>query len=388
MSTLAPLLQGFFTDRLIRQRQASPHTITGYRDTWRLLVTFAAARAGTTPSQLSLADLDATAIGAFLDHLATVRHNTASTRNGRLAAIHSLFRYAAPRAPEDAALIQRVLAIPHRRTDRPLVSYLTTPEIDALLTAPDRSTWAGRRDHALLLAGIQTGLRAAEIIRLRRADAELGAGPHLRVHGKGRKERVVPLTTQSVRELRTWLKERGGTADEPVFPSRRGTALSHDALGQLVAKHAAHAQQNCPSLHAKHVTPHVLRHTCAMTLQGRGVASDATFRAWREDDAVRDDGPETVGRRVPPRSEPAGQDGRDRTVLRQVPGCCSHSGCIRCKHDAAKGTKNRSDEGRCLYRPVTRLTHSAWLVNRSLPVQFGQRGRRHGYRAMARSRAG
>ena len=266
MSTLAPLLQGFFTDRLIRQRQASPHTITGYRDTWRLLVTFAAARAGTTPSQLSLADLDATTIGAFLDYLATVRHNTASTRNGRLAAIHSLFRYAAPRAPEDAAVIQRVLAIPHRRTDRPLVSYLTTPEIDALLTAPDRSTWAGRRDHALLLAGIQTGLRAAELIRLRRADVELGAGPHLRVHGKGRKQRVVPLTTQSVRELRAWLKERGGTADDPVFPSRRGTALSHDALGQLVAKHAAHAQQSCPSLHAKHVTPHVLRHTCAMTL--------------------------------------------------------------------------------------------------------------------------
>ena len=142
MSTLAPLLQGFFTDRLIRQRQASPHTITGYRDTFRLLVTFAATRAGTTPSQLSLADLDATTIGAFLDHLAAVRHNAASTRNGRLAAIHSLFRYAAPRAPEDAALIQRVLAIPHRRTDRPLVAYLTTPEIDALLTAPDRSTWA------------------------------------------------------------------------------------------------------------------------------------------------------------------------------------------------------------------------------------------------------
>ena len=129
----------------------------------------------------------------------------------------------------------------------------------------------GRRDHALLLAGIQTGLRAAEIIRLRRADVELGAGPHLRVHGKGRKERVVPLTTQSVRELRTWLKERGGTADEPVFPSRRGTALSHDALGQLVAKHAAQAQQSCPSLHAKHVTPHVLRHTCAMTLLESGV---------------------------------------------------------------------------------------------------------------------
>ena len=221
MSTLAPLLQGFFTDRLIRQRQASPYTITGYRDTMRLLVTFAAARVGTTPSQLSLADLDATTIGAFLDYLATVRHNAASTRNGRLAAIHSLFRYAAPRVPEDAALIQRVLAIPHRRTDRPLVAYLTTPEIDALLTAPDRSTWAGRRDHALLLAGIQTGLRAAELIRLRRADVELGAGPHLRVHGKGRKERVVPLTTQSVRELRMAEGARGNGGRASVsFPAR------------------------------------------------------------------------------------------------------------------------------------------------------------------------
>src|SRR6266851_1111190 len=154
MSTPAPLLQGFFTDRRIRQRQASPHTIIGYRDTWRLLVTFAAARAGTTPSQLSLADLDATTIGAFLDYLATVRRNAASTRNGRLAAIHSLSGYAAPRAPEDAAVIQRVLAIPHRRADRPLVAYLTTPEIDALLTAPDRSTWAGQQQGVIPPAGL------------------------------------------------------------------------------------------------------------------------------------------------------------------------------------------------------------------------------------------
>ena len=271
MSALAVHLQGFFTDRLIRQRQASAHTVTGYRDTFRLLVTFAAARASTTPSQLSIADLDATTIGAFLDYLESVRHNSASTRNGRLAAIHSLFRYTAPRAPEDAAVIQRVLAIPHRRIERPLVAYLTTSEIDALLAAPDRSTWAGRRDHTLLLVDIQTGLRAAELIRLRRADVELGPGPHLRAHGKGRKERVVPLTSQSVRALRAWLKEHAGTADDPVFPSRRGTALSHDALGQLVAKHAARAQQSCPSLHTKHVTPHVLRHSCAMILLSSGV---------------------------------------------------------------------------------------------------------------------
>ena len=271
MSSLAPLLQGFFTDRLIRQRHASPHTVTGYRDTFRLLLAFASARTGTSPSRLELADLDAAMIGAFLDHLATDRHNTAATRNGRLAAVHSLFRYAALRAPEDSAVIQRVLAIPHRRTDRPLIAFLTAPEIDALLAAADRSTWTGRRDHTLLLIAIQTGLRAAELIGLRRQDTELGAGPHIRVHGKGRKERVVPLTTQSARALTTWLKERRGSPADPVFPSRRGGMLSHDALGQLVAKHAARAQKRCPSLQAKHVTPHVLRHTTAMILLESGV---------------------------------------------------------------------------------------------------------------------
>ena len=271
MSSLAPVLQGFFTDRLIGQRHASPHTVTGYRHTFRLLLAFASARAGKPPSRLELADLDATMIGAFLDHLAADRHNTAATRNGRLAAVHSLFRYAALRAPEDAAVIQRVLAIPHRRTGRPLIAFLTAPEIDALLAAADRSTWTGRRDHTLLLIAIQTGLRAAELIGLRRQDAELGAGPHVRVHGKGRKERVVPLTAQSARALTTWLKERRGSPADPVFPSRRGSTLSHDALGRLVAKHAARAQQRCPSLQAKHVTPHVLRHTTAMILLESGV---------------------------------------------------------------------------------------------------------------------
>ena len=271
MSSLAPILQGFFTDRLIRQRHASPHTVTSYRDTFRLLLAFASARAGKPPSRLELADLDATMIGAFLDHLAADRHNTATTRNGRLAAVHSLFRYAALRAPEDAAVIQRVLAIPHRRTDRPLIAFLTAPEIDAMLAVPDRSTWTGRRDHVLLLIAIQTGLRAAELIGIRRQDTELGAGPHVRVHGKGRKERVVPLTTQSARALTTWLKERRAGPADPVFPSRRGGMLSHDALGRLVAKHAARAQQRCPSLRAKHVTPHTLRHSCAMILLESGV---------------------------------------------------------------------------------------------------------------------
>ena len=224
MSTLAPLLQGFFTDRLIRQRQASPHTITGYRDTWRLLVTFAAARAGTTPLQLSLADLDATTIGAFLDYLATVRHNTASTRNGRLAAIHSLFGYAAPRAPEDAALIQRVLAIPHRRTDRPLVAYLTTPEIDALLTAPDRSTWAG-------LAGSRpaTGRhpdrpasRRAHPAAPRRRRARRRSSPPRARQGPQR-PRCPPHHPERARTARMAERARGNGGRPSVsFPARHG----------------------------------------------------------------------------------------------------------------------------------------------------------------------
>jgi integrase/recombinase XerD len=266
MSSLAPILQGFFTDRLIRQRHASPHTVASYRDTCRLLLGFAHDRTGKAPSRLELADLDATMIAAFLDHLETVRHNAAATRNGRLAAVHSLFRYAAMLAPEDAAVIQRVLAIPHKQTDRPIVAYLTPAEIDALLAAPDRSTWAGRRDHALRLVFVQTGVRVAELSALRSHDLELGTGPHIRVHGKDRKDRVTPLTPKTVAVLRVWLQENQGQPADVVFPSVRGTTLSHDAIGRLVAKHFTAAQRHCPSLGTKNVTPHVLRHSCAMTL--------------------------------------------------------------------------------------------------------------------------
>ena len=271
MNDLAPLLQGFFTDKLMRQRQASPHTVAAYRDTFKLLLGFVTQRTGRQAAQLGLDDLDAPTIGAFLHHLETDRHNTAATRNARLAAVHSLFRYAAPRAPDHAALIQRVLAIPAKRFDRAIVSFLTRTETDALLAAPNQDTWTGRRDHALLLVAVHTGLRVSELVGLQLHDVHLDAGPHLRCHGKGRKDRCTPLTTPTVRMLRTWLAERGGQPGDPLFPTRRGTPLSRDAVGRLVAKHAATAQMACPSLQAKKVTPHTLRHSTAMALLHAGV---------------------------------------------------------------------------------------------------------------------
>ena len=368
MTDLAPVLQGFFTDRLARQKKASPNTVAAYRDTFRLLLAFARDRTRKPPGQLSIADLDATLVGAFLSHLEDRRGNGSATRNARLAAIHSLFKYAAPKAPEHAAVISQVLAIPPRRRERAIVSYLTAEEIDALVAAPGRETWHGRRDRALLLLDVQTGLRVSELTGLKRQDIHLGAGPHVRCHGKGRKDRATPLTAQAVKVMRTWLAELSPDPACPLFPTRPGGRLSRDAVERLVTRHAATAAGTCPSIGDKHVSPHTLRHSAAMTLQGRGVASDATFRGWREDGAVRAAGQGTAGRRSRRRSEPAGQDGRDRTVLRQVPGRCVHSGCIRRTHDAVEETKKRSDEGGCHYRPVVTLTHSAGLVNRSLPV--------------------
>jgi integrase/recombinase XerD len=223
MSVLAPILQGFFTDRPVRQRQASDHTITAYRNTIRLLLRFAWQQTGRQPAQLTLDDLDAPLIGAFLHHLETSRGNSVTTRNARLAAIHSLFRYAALQAPDHAALIQRILAIPTKRTSRTIVCYLARDEMHALLAAPDQSTWHGRRDHALLTLAGQTGLRVSELTGTKIRDIHLGRGPHVRCHGKGRKDRITPLTSHTVTALRAWLTERRGTADDPLFPSRRST---------------------------------------------------------------------------------------------------------------------------------------------------------------------
>jgi integrase/recombinase XerD len=217
MTALAPLLQAFFTDRLIAQRRASGHTVASYRDTLRLLLGFAAATIGKKPSALDIADLDAPLIAAFLDHLEHDRHNTARTRNTRLAAIHSMFGYAALHHPEHAAVIQRVLAIPVKRHERTLLTWLTEPEVDALLAAPDRGTWTGRRDHAMLVLAIQTGLRISELIGLT-GDVNLGAGAHVHCIGKGRKERATPLTTLTVTVLRDWLSEHPRCPARPPVP--------------------------------------------------------------------------------------------------------------------------------------------------------------------------
>jgi integrase/recombinase XerD len=257
MTTLAPTLQAFFTDRLIRERDASPQTIAAYRDAWRLLLGFAATHTGRQPAQLGIDDLDVDTVTRFLDHLEHDRHNSVRTRNARLAAIHSLFRYAALRHPEHAATIQRVLAISPKRYDRTLVTFLTTTETDALLTAPDPNTWTGRRDHALFSLAVQTGLRISELIGLNRSDIHLATGAHVRCHGKGRKERITPLTGPTVTVLTAWLHERAGQPDDPVFPTRQGQRLSRDAIEHRLHAHTTTAAARCPTLATKNVTcPH------------------------------------------------------------------------------------------------------------------------------------
>jgi site-specific recombinase XerD len=271
MSSLAPTLQAFFTDRLIRERQASGHTIAAYRDTLRLLLAFAGQQAGRTPSGLRIADLDAPLVSAFLDHLETVRGNSVRTRNARLAAVHSLFRYAALRHLEDAAVIQRVLSVPPKRFDRTIITYLSEKEADALLAAPDQSTRTGRRDHAMLATAIQTGLRASELVSLQVNDVHLGTGAHVSCMGKGRKQRITPLTKETAAVLRVWLAERAGSAAEPLFPTSTGNPLTRKALSRRIDKHAKRAGERCQSLTAKTITPHVLRHTAAMRLLHAGV---------------------------------------------------------------------------------------------------------------------
>ena len=265
------LLERFFTDRLIKQRQASAHTIGSYRDTFRLLLHFAQTRLGRSPDRLEFDQIDAGLISAFLDDMEKSRHITTRTRNLRLTAIRSFFRYVAYEVPTHAHQIQRVLAMPSKRWTRTQVAFLTRPEIDALLAAPDQRTWSGCRDHALLLVAIQTGLRLFEITGLQRKDLNLNTGAHVRVIGKGRKERVTPFTKNTVSVLQTWLRKIAGNDETPVFPSTKGERLSPDAVQYLVAKHVASARQFCPSLANKRVTPNVLRHTAAMELLQAGV---------------------------------------------------------------------------------------------------------------------
>ena len=271
MTRLAPIMQGFFTDHLITQRHASPHTVASYRDTLTLLLGYAHQRSGKLPAQLDLGDLDAALIGAFLTHLEEERGNSAATRNARLTAIRALFRYASLRAPEHAALIARVLAIPAKRTDTTIVCFLAQDELDALIAAAAAAgTWHGRRDHALLALTAQTGLRVSELTGLRISDTHLGSGPHVYCRGKGRRDRCTPLTPPTVRTLTAWLRERRGQPGDPVFPTQAGNPMSRDAVSRLLAKYAGLASASCPSLKDKTISPHTLRHS-AMALVAAGV---------------------------------------------------------------------------------------------------------------------
>jgi site-specific recombinase XerD len=323
MSSLAPILEGFFTERLLTQRRASPHTIASYRDTFRLLLAFAQDHTGKAPCRLELADLDAPLIGAFLEHLEQERGNSIRTRNARLVAIHSLFRYAALREPTAAAVIQRVLAIPQKRFEKAVVSFLTIEEIEALHASPDRTTWTGRRDHALLLVLFQVGLRVSELVALCCRDVSLGRGPHVRCHGKGRKDRATPLTSQTVAILRVWMEELGGSPDSPLFPSRRRTPLSRDAIERLIDKYALAGAERCPSLRDKSISPHALRHSCAMSLLGAGVDS-AVIALWLGHESVRSTDPylhadmeikqRALDRMTPPEASPGRYQPRDELL--------------------------------------------------------------------------
>jgi len=258
VTTLAPILEAYFVERLT-QRRASGHTVASYRDTWCLVLRFAQRQTGRAPAALTLGDLDASLIGAFLDHLEHDRGNSVATRNLRLAAIHSLFTFAALRCPE--------------------LTFLTRAEVDALLASPDRTTFLGRRDHALLLVAVQTGLRVSELTGLTRGDVTVGIGANVHCRGKGRKDRCTPLTTAVARILRDWIHERLGGDPDPLFPTRHGGRLSTDAVTDLVAKHVAVAARSCPSLTKKRVSPHTLRHTAAMNLLHAGVDT-STIALW------------------------------------------------------------------------------------------------------------
>lgn len=270
MTAFSVTLQAFFTQRLA-QREASPHTVAAYRDSFRLLLSYIHTTTGVAPCQLDFEHLGPERISAFLEYLETDRHASFATRNARLAAIHSLFRFAALHHPEHMETISRVLAMPPKRAGRAPVCFLTVAETEALIAAPNRSRWTGRRDHALLLLAVQTGLRVSELTSLRIRDIHLGTGAHVDAMGKGRKHRSTPLTTETAAVLRTWLAERGGSPEDPAFPGPRGTSLSRDAIRHSITRYVAVATSVSPSLTGKRVGPHTLRHTAAMRLLEAGV---------------------------------------------------------------------------------------------------------------------
>jgi site-specific recombinase XerD len=269
--SLAPLLESFFSRRLMQQRQASPHTISSYRDTFRQLLKFTEHRLHKAPSQLHFEEIDAPLIMGFLNHLEKQQGICIRSRNQRLAAIHSFFRFTAFEAPTRSAQIQRVLAIPSKRFTRTLVQSLARTEVDALLAAPDQRTWSGRRDHALILLAVQTGLRLSEVTGLKREDIILGTGAHVRVIGKGRKERCTPISRTTLAVLKVWLRDPQRGDGRLLFPSARGERLSVHGIQYILDKHRVTAAKVCPSLKHKRVTIHRLRHTMAMDLLQAGV---------------------------------------------------------------------------------------------------------------------
>jgi integrase/recombinase XerD len=264
-------IEAFFTDYLIRQKHVSPNTVSSYRDTFRLLFKYAAEAKKKMPSQFLISDFEAPFILSFLDHLEAQRRASARSRNQRLAAIRSFFRFLSLNTPEHGALIQRVLSIPNKRYERALVAFLTPHEVDVLLAAPDQKKWSGQRDHALMLLAIQTGLRVSELISIRQKDVVLEKGPHIRCVGKGRKERCTPLTKQTVSVLRAWLRIQKPCPTNPLFPNRKCGPLSSDGVQYILEKHVLAASKKCLSLQNKNVSPHVLRHTTAMQLLLSGV---------------------------------------------------------------------------------------------------------------------
>jgi integrase/recombinase XerD len=285
-ANLAGHLQRFFTDRLLGQLAASPHTVASYRDTFRLLLKFASKHQRCQPSDLTIENLDVKLIGSFLKHLEHDRRNSVRSRNNRLSAIHAFFGYVCLNEPALAHHCQRVLAMPFKRFERGPVEFLTSEEITALLNAPDTTTWLGRRDQLLLQVAVQTGLRNSELTRLRRRDVQLGSGAYVRCLGKGRKARCTPLRSDVVKRLSLWFAERPTEPTTPVFPTAKGTAMSADALQRLVARHIKAASKTCPSLQTKRVTPHTLRHSTAMDLLQRGV--DITVIAlWLGHEAIQ-----------------------------------------------------------------------------------------------------
>jgi integrase/recombinase XerD len=276
---LAPHVQAFFAEYLAQQRRLSPQTILSCRDTFRLWLTFLRDHTGVEPAALRLADVDAPVVLRFLDYLEQKRGNSVRSRNIRLAALRSFFRFVALRDPESLDIVTRVLAIPVKRTDQKLIGYLTRPEIQALLAAPDRATWVGRRNHALLVTLYNSGARVSEVTTLKQGQVRFAEHTCVQLVGKGRKERTIPLWVDTARVLRGWFQEVGEDAAHVAFPSARGTPLSRDGVDYLLKQTVQRAAVACPSLATKSISPHVIRHTTAMHLLQAGV-DIATIALW------------------------------------------------------------------------------------------------------------